>query len=252
MKKLSISIFILTSFYSAVGQDTILSAKKEKATDVFKQRSNRDTSKYRTTHYDTAGHRIDHNLTPTRDPILWILNGIVITPTEGGNLNPDDLKDIRIIQPRDSTGVIKYGDKGKYGVVEMVLKKEVSEKVLKDLFSGRQKKIPVDSTDNSIFKKVEIAPYFKGDLRKFIDDNLVTKKDEKGNQLTGVVTLKFIVNIKGTITDIVVDKRSLSSNEILIKEAKRLIMLTDGNWAGGEQNGRMLEQCFHYEDIIFK
>ena len=51
---------------------------------------------------------------------------------------------------------------------------------------------------------------------------------------------------------IVVDKRSLSSNEILIKEATRLIKLTNGNWVRGEQNGRMVEQCFQYKDIIFK
>ena len=244
MRKILVSIFIVSNFYNTFSQDTTSHNKNNSLL-------NKDKKPARAT-ISAAKHNISSTLRYPPSFILFILNGMRITDSESTKLNPDDISDITIYQDGDSAAIKKYGEKAKYGTVEISLKKDAIEREFKKIFSVRQQAIPVDSSEKSIFRKVEIEPYCKGGFKRFVSDNLVSKTDEKGSRLTGVVRLKFIVHINGTITDIVVDKRSLSSNEILIKEATRLIKLTDGNWAGGEQNGRMLEQCFHYEDIIFK
>ena len=106
--------------------------------------------------------------------------------------------------------------------------------------------------ESKVFTAVEIGSYYKGDIRKFILDNLKDQTDVNGKRLTGNVMLQFVVNINGTISDIKVDIRSECKIEKLIDEAIRVIKLTNGNWVGAEQNGRKLEKAFHYQNFLFK
>ena len=120
------------------------------------------------------------------------------------------------------------------------------------MFPKPQTPITEEVGESKIFTAVEIGSFYKGDIRKFIIDNLKNQTDANGKRLTGNVRLQFIVNINGAISGIEVDSRSECKIEKLIDEAIRVIKLTSGNWVGAEQNGKKLEKAFHYENFLFK
>jgi TonB-dependent SusC/RagA subfamily outer membrane receptor len=181
---------------------------------------------------------------------LYLVNGIEIKQSDLNSLNPNDIEKVNVL--KDSNAVNKYGSKGANGVVEIILKKEFIERELKKLFSKSQSPMAEDKEESKIFIPVEIGSYYKGDIKKFILDNLKDQADANGKKLIGNVRLQFIVNINGAISDIKVDSRSESKIEKLINEAIRVIKLTSGNWEGAEQNGKKLEKAFYYENFIFK
>ena len=225
MKKIFTTILILCCFSFAFAQDTTIQVL----------RSNASSS--------VPGFISQY-------PVLYIANGYEVNSLN--NLNPDDVKEITVLQGTDEKAISKYGIRAKNGVIEIVLKRSVSKRKLKKILNSPKTIIPDIPAERPKFEKVEIAPLYKGNLQKFIIDNLVAQKDENDIPLTGKVTLQLIVNTNGTINDIIVDQHSISTNKILVKEAIRVIKLTDGEWIGGVQNGKKLERCFHHVDIEFK
>jgi TonB-dependent Receptor Plug Domain/Gram-negative bacterial TonB protein C-terminal len=220
MKKVTVIVIALFSFSIAVAQDT--SAVKIKRNDSATLKN-----------------------TP-----LYLLNGIEIKQSDLNNLSPHDIEKVNVL--KDSNAVKKYGNRGINGVVEIILKKEFVERELNKMFPKSQSPKAEEMVESKVFTAVEIGSYYKGDIRKFILDNLKDQTDVNGKRLTGNVMLQFVVNINGTISDIKVDISSESKIEKLIDEAIRVIKLTNGNWVGAEQNGRKLEKAFHYQNFLFK
>jgi TonB-dependent Receptor Plug Domain len=200
---------------------------------------------------DTAVVKIKRNDSATfKNVPLYLLNGIEIKQSDLTGLGSSDIEKVNVL--KDSNAVKKYGTRGMNGVVEIILKKEFVERELNKMFPKSQPGIIEETGESKIFTPVEIGSYYKGDIKKFIADNLKDQTDASGKRLTGNVRMQFIVNINGTISGIKVDDRSECKIEKLIGEAIRVIKLTNGNWVGAEQNGRKLEKAFQYQNFIFK
>ncbi len=200
---------------------------------------------------DTSAVKINKNDSATiKNTPLYLLNGIEIKQSDLNSLSPHDIEKVNVL--KDSNAVKKYGNKGINGVVEIILKKEFVERELNKMFPKSQTPKAEEMEESKVFTAVEIGSYYKGDIRKFILDNLKDQTDVNGKRLTGNVMLQFVVHINGTLSDIKVDIRSECKIDQLIVEAIRVIKLTNGNWVGAEQNGRKLEKAFHYQNFLFK
>lgn len=99
---------------------------------------------------------------------------------------------------------------------------------------------PVEEEDaeaNTIFTVVEQQPEFPGGevaLMKFIKDNLKYPAFAAENGIQGRVTLSFVVEKDGSVTDI---QEMRSPSEDLTKEAKRVVSKMP-KWKPGKQRGK--------------
>jgi len=65
------------------------------------------------------------------------------------------------------------------------------------LFANFAKGQTVDSTDNYIITFIEVAPLFKGDLKKFIQDELAYPLSAKMDSTEGTVVISFKIDTSG-------------------------------------------------------
>jgi TonB family protein len=96
----------------------------------------------------------------------------------------------------------------------------------------------VSGTDGQVYNIVEIAPeYPDGQMQmfKFLQENLVYPKSARENNNEGTVTISFIVEIDGSLSNFTL-KRS-SGHSVLDAEAIRVAKLMP-NWAPGYQQGK--------------
>lgn len=95
-----------------------------------------------------------------------------------------------------------------------------------------------DDGEFKTFEKVETEARFKGDWSKFQAANLKYPKKAEKKGITGTVTVEFVVGLDGHIGHITLSRYSAPADQLLVKEAIRLIGLTDGQWTPARQNGR--------------
>lgn len=87
---------------------------------------------------------------------------------------------------------------------------------------------------NQVLVFVGEPPAFKGDYKKFLKKNLLYPYRARQNEIQGKVTLSFIVEKDGTITDVkVLRKLGHGCDE----EAIRVVNLTSGQWTIPKNNG---------------
>jgi periplasmic protein TonB len=92
-----------------------------------------------------------------------------------------------------------------------------------------------ESNPNEIFTSVEELPKFNGDFNKYLNKSLRYPAVAQENGVQGRVTVTFVVERDGSITDIKPIGRSLGSG--LEEEAVR-VLRTAPKWTPGRQNGR--------------
>ena len=122
----------------------------------------------------------------------------------------------------------KFGDDGKYGVLEI--------KSFSNILETSKDEKPKDSMGNPIYQVIEVMPEFPGGEKafmKFVVENLKYPVKSSANHVQGQVIVRFVVNSAGKIErgEIV---RSL--NPECDKEALRVINLLP-TWTPGKQNG---------------
>jgi hypothetical protein len=100
------------------------------------------------------------------------------------------------------------------------------------------------------YNKVEIKASFKGSFRIFLEQTLRYPAEAVKKKIEGVVMMHFIVDDKGNISDISVDEFSSQKNELLVNEAKRVLLLSSGMWQPGLQGGKPVKS-FHSQSIRF-
>ncbi|HXB11168.1 MAG TPA: energy transducer TonB [Bacteroidia bacterium] len=86
---------------------------------------------------------------------------------------------------------------------------------------------------NMIFTFVQMKPSFKGDLYKYIADNIVYPKDAIDKNITGTVYITFVVERDGSLSGVKVIRGVYAS---LDDEAVR-VMQRMPKWTPGTQNG---------------
>lgn len=96
-----------------------------------------------------VGGRAEYTkLNSSEHPPLFIINGIELRKKAFGNIDPNDIEKVDIL--KDEKAIEKYGDKGKYGVVLITLKKNKFKKYKKLLKSNANTE---ERTSDTIFEK---------------------------------------------------------------------------------------------------
>lgn len=101
--------------------------------------------------------------------------------------------------------------------------------------------VSVQQKDTSaVFKIVEIMPHFKGNLQKFLKENLAYPLEAQNKGIQGKVYLQFIVEKDGSLSDI---KVSRGAHALLDKEALRVVKAMPA-WTPGQQRGQKVRTAF--------
>lgn len=118
-----------------------------------------------------------------------------------------------------------------------------------DIVELREHKVVVEEKEKA-FVTVEQMPTFAGgetELRKFIAENLKYPVVAQENGVQGHVTLRFIVEKDGTLSDIRVQR---GIDPLCDKEAVRLMKISP-KWIPGKQNGQTV-RVYHTLSVTFK
>ncbi|MCW3081390.1 TonB family protein, partial [Segetibacter sp.] len=193
------------------------------------KKKGRETKVVNVTFRDSAGNEstIPAAVTITsRDPekkTLVVLNGKEMTweEFEKHGLQPDQVQEINVL--KDASTKNKYGEKGKYGVIEITTKHEGEVKEVRPAYS-------------KVFTVVENPPYYPNGMAAFaeyINTNIQYPKEALQKKVQGAVLIQFIVNEEGKLTDF---KKLSSKGQGLEEEAIRLL-INSGEWKPGVQNG---------------
>jgi protein TonB len=112
-----------------------------------------------------------------------------------------------------------------------------------DIADLQEHKVVVEDTETKIFEVVEQQPEFPGGteaLMKYLHDNIIYPVVAMENGIKGRVTLKFVVNKSGDISDIQV-LRGVDTS--LDREAVRVVKSMP-KWIPGKQNGKPVNVYF--------
>jgi hypothetical protein len=176
---------------------------------------------------------------PMNENVLVVVDGKVKgTLKETGKLDnlfkQEEIESINVLKNEYATD--KYGSKGKYGVIEITLKKA----------SGA-----VQSDSNAIFEKVEQPPTFPGGekaWRAFLEKNLNASVPVDNGAPAGTykTMLQFKVAPDGTISDVT----TLSSHGYGMEAEVLKLMHGSPKWNAAEQNGHKVT-ALHKQQITF-
>ncbi len=181
--------------------------------------------------------------TPIDSNLLVVTDGIVIGTIRDLKKNIDNLYPAQDIESvniwKGEKAIQKFGEKGKYGVIEFTLK-------------GKMVITEVDPPDpKKVYEKVDIAAAFPGGKKawdKFIELNLNPLVPANNNAPAGkyTVVLAFIVNKDGSITDI----EPVTKNGYGLEAESTRVMKLSPKWVPAIQNGRQVN-AFHKQSFFF-
>jgi N-acetylmuramoyl-L-alanine amidase len=185
---------------------------------------------------------------------LVVIDGSIDIKINGTNLNEniniDNIRSINIL--KGSTAIAKYGEKGKYGVIEIHTKNAtITELHLKETKKPQVQEIR-QSDDNKLFTRVEIEPTFPGGeaaWRKYLSQtiNPLVPVDKGAPEGTYTTYIQFVVHKDGSISDI----KPLTHHGFgMEEEAIRIISKTQ-KWLPGIQNGKSVN-TYRKQPITFK
>lgn len=105
-------------------------------------------------------------------------------------------------------------------------------------------------TDSLIFRYVEQMPQPTFNMNEYLAANLNYPKKAINNNIEGRVTVNFIVNTDGSISNPQVVGRRIENGELLEEEAIRVIKNMP-KWKPGKQNGRAV-RVYYTQPVMFK
>ncbi|MBB1284174.1 energy transducer TonB [Flavisolibacter sp. BT320] len=166
---------------------------------------------------------------------LYILDGKEISKEEMSRINPNDIQAINVL--KDATATSKYGEKGKYGVVEITMKKgdnSVTQEKLEKVFEKAEKPASVNTQAWRAFLEKNLQPIVVE----------AAKNGAKPNTYT--VNVRFIVKTDGNLTDFT------ALNDPGYDFAKHVLAIIPNSpkWNPAEQNGRPVNS-YHTQPITF-
>ncbi|MEO5783620.1 MAG: N-acetylmuramoyl-L-alanine amidase [Ginsengibacter sp.] len=141
-----------------------------------------------------AKHAIIINQSDTSKEPIYFLDEKEISKNEMKQISPNKIQSINVL--KGESAIKKYGDKGKYGVIEILKKSDTFHPVTE----------PVAIKSNKIFTKVEVDPSFPGGnmawsryIKKIIEGNIDELSMENKS---GTCRVKFVVDISGIVSDV--------------------------------------------------
>lgn len=144
-------------------------------------------------------------------------------------IDPNTIESVNVLKGESATN--KWGTRGKNGVIEIVLKKDLKEVIVQGY--------PLRNDNNKVFEKAEVpASVDKQEWRRFLEQNLQPIIEGISNKGTnpGVYTiqLRFIVQTDGSVTNIY----ALNEPVPGLKEAVLDMMKKSPKWKPAVQNNK--------------
>ncbi|MBS1745749.1 MAG: N-acetylmuramoyl-L-alanine amidase [Bacteroidetes bacterium] len=170
------------------------------------------------------------------DNVLYVLDGKIISKDEFLSIDKNSIQSISVL--KDKTATDKYGDKGKYGVVEINLKNEMKRftppLIIRDS-DGAANPGHVDK----VFTNAQKEPQFPGGdvaWQNYLARNLHTEILKQHHAQIGnyIVAVTFLIDKDGSVYDI---KALNDPGYGAALEAVRVIA-QGPKWVPAEQNGR--------------
>ena len=117
---------------------------------------------------------------------------------------------------------------------------------------GQAPSVNKNDDERKVYFKAQVEPSFPGGesaWQNFVESNLDTNIPVKNGATTGTysVTISFIVNIDGSLTNIVCEN---NAGYGMCQEAIRVIKKSK-KWKPATENGRIVN-AFHRETIVFR
>jgi len=108
-------------------------------------------------------------------------------------------------------------------------------------------------TLDDVFSRIEVTPLFKGNMRRFLIDNLsidlfLRYMSFKDTLITDTARVKFVMTKKGEIANVFLSK---TKSPLFQSEILRLLRLSSCNWQIGSQGGRLVNAWVQV-DIYFR
>jgi TonB family protein len=154
--------------------------------------------------------------------IFWLSNeNREMTKKEMDAINPDDIQSIDVLKETASLTpyLEKTGRKSADGVVLITMKSQNSDGGI-PLFNA------------------EVMPKFQGggltEFRKWVSERLVYPKEAQDGNITGKVTVRFIIEKDGSLTNI---EEIASPSKLLTDEVARVLRQSP-KWSPGMQGGK--------------
>lgn len=171
---------------------------------------------------------------------LYIIDGMEY-PTNTG-LTTNSVESIQLLKPEEATA--KYGERGKYGAVEITTTavenmKRPKTAAAEEAPAGQQP-TPAASEDDTPFLVAEEMPLFQGkDLntfRSWLQSQIRYPAEALKRGIEGRVVLSFIVERDGSVSTI---ELLQSPDRILSEEARRAVAASP-KWSPGRQKGHLV------------
>jgi len=174
---------------------------------------------------------------------LYVLDGKIMPKDFGiAKLDAASIESINVL--KNEVGANKYGDAGKYGVIEITTKRNKKDTCCVLVTPTFAKK---DSTEHydKVFTVVQVPAEFPGGRegwQKYLERNLNRDIAVKNGAPTGkyIVFVSFIINKDGTL-------RNITSNDSgygMAEEAIRVIS-KGPNWIPAKQNGENVASVYN-------
>jgi len=181
--------------------------------------------------------------------MLVIIDGVVHEKDGMSKISLEDIKSMKVLT--EEASVEKYGEKGKYGVIEAITYKSGEERPATKVVATSQSepktdKEPVEvvqavnNHDHDAFVVVEEMPEFPGGrdaMAAWITANVKYPAKAAKAKITGKVYVNFIVSYTGKVKNVVVSK---SVSPTLNAEAIRVISSMP-DWKPGNQGGKPVD-----------
>lgn len=171
---------------------------------------------------------------------LYIIDGMEY-PTNTG-LTTNSVESIQLLKPEEATA--KYGERGKYGAVEITTTaidnlKHPKTASAEEAPAGQQP-TPAASEDDTSFLVAEEMPLFQGkDLNTFrtwVQSQIRYPAEALKRGIEGRVVLSFIVERDGSVSTI----QLLQSPDRILSEEARRVVSSSPKWTPGRQNGHLV------------
>ena len=165
---------------------------------------------------------------------LFILDGKEISKEEMQKIDQNTIQSINVL--KDEAGKVKYGDRGKNGVVEIIVKSSAGEAARND-----QSKIFVQTEQPASIGSEEWMKFLEQNITPLVEE--VSKKAPNGKY---TVQVRFVVNTDGSLTDLsLIDEPGYSIGELVLPMMKKA-----PKWKPAIQNGHPV-RSYHTQPITF-
>lgn len=171
---------------------------------------------------------------------LYIIDGKESSFDPG--LTTNSVESIQLLKPEEATA--KYGERGKYGAVEITTTaidnlKHPKTASAEEAPAGQQP-TPAASEDDTPFLVAEEMPLFQGkDLntfRSWLQSQIRYPAEALKRGIEGRVVLSFIVERDGSVSTI----QLLQSPDRILSEEARRVVSSSPKWTPGRQNGHLV------------